>query len=340
MKIFHLTSLQLHFKVKYDHLFTACCDEQVITPWAETENYRLTLKSFTQVHRKLSSAVGKVKDPWVGGSQHVVKCGTFTSVCQLVFHQHDLSESKFSSGDDDRSHLLILHYLQRAYLWYLPCGSRRGKHTDVTQWCQTPETFASPSNSGGTLSSNSFHALAISVSVNWVGSEEPSRLSFSFGGCYFLHTMMSPASLSSGWGFSPQFRAHVIFCSFHRLPYRPSTSTSSAATPFSAYVCLILRGVVCPALGVWGAMLRDFQLMGWRGIGRENGGDRIEEEKRRGRVDGRAKCFGPESIAADYLPQKETTKVEWKLTRPQWSVGIHFSWEIAQFCTSILNRST
>lgn len=72
-------------------------------------------------------------------------------------------------------------------------------------------------------------------------------------------------------------------------------------------------------------MLRDFQLMGWRGIGRENGGYRIEGEKRRGRVDERAKCFGPESIAADYLPQKETVKVEWKLKRPQWSVGIHFS---------------
>lgn len=123
------------------------------------------------------------------------------------------------------------------------------------------------------------------------------------------------------------FSAPSVWQSYHGRP-----STSPAATPFSAYVCLILGGVVWPGLGVWGVMLRDFQLMGWRGWegeeGREreraSGGYRIGGEKRRGRVDGRAKCFGPESIGADYLPEKETTKVKWKLKRLQWSAGNSF----------------
>lgn len=217
MKIFHLTSLKLHFEVKNDHVVNRW--SQVIPLWGEMENYRLTLNSFTQVHRKLSSAVRKMKDPRVGGSQHVVKSGTSASVCPLVFHQHDLSESKFSSGDDSivcprLQPQNVFHCLQRAYLWYLPCGSQRGKHTDVTQWCQAPETFASPSNSGGTLSSNSFHALVVSVSVNWAGSEEPSRPSSRslLLAVIFFTLRCLLASLSSCWSSSPQFRALVIFC--------------------------------------------------------------------------------------------------------------------------------
>ena len=71
-------------------------------------------------------------------------------------------------------------------------------------------------------------------------------------------------------------------------------------------------------------MLRDFQLMGWRGWEGERGEREEVIEKRRGRVDGRAKCFGPESVGADYLPQKEMAKVEWKLKRLQWSAGNSF----------------
>lgn len=59
-------------------------------------------------------------------------------------------------------------------------------------------------------------------------------------------------------------------------------------------------------------------------MGEQGGGYRIGGEKRRGQVDGRAKCFGPESIRADYLPQRETDKVEWKLKRLQWSTGNSF----------------
>lgn len=75
-------------------------------------------------------------------------------------------------------------------------------------------------------------------------------------------------------------------------------------------------------------MLRDFQLMGWRGRkgerGRASGGYRIGGEKGRGRVDGRAKCFGPESTGADYLPEKVTAKDEWKLKRLQcWEFIFH-----------------
>lgn len=76
----------------------------------------------------------------------------------------------------------------------------------------------------------------------------------------------------------------MILCSFCLAILSPRPSTSPAATPFSAYVCLILGGVVCLGLGVWGVMLRDFQLMGWRGRegerGRASGGYRIGGEKR------------------------------------------------------------
>lgn len=82
-----------------------------------------------------------------------------------------------------------------------------------------------------------------------------------------------------------QFRALVILCSFCLAILSPRPSTSPAATPFSAYVCLILGGVVCPGLGVWGVMLRDFQLMGWRGWegerGEERGGYRKEKRPSR-----------------------------------------------------------
>lgn len=136
----------------------------------------------------------------------------------------------------------------------------------------------------------------------------------------------------------------MILCCFCLAILSPGPSGSPAATPFSAYVCLILSGLVCLGLGVCAVMLRDFQLMGWRGWegerGRARRGYRIGGEKRRGRVDGRAKCFGPECIGADYLPQKETAKVKWKLKDFSGGLGIHFSGEIAQFCSSILNRST
>ncbi len=141
-----------------------------------------------------------------------------------------------------------------------------------------------------------------------------------------------------------QFRALVILCSLCLAILSPRPSTSPAATPFSAYVCLILGGVVCPGLGVWGVMLRDFQLMGWRGWEGERG-ERVEvielEEKRE-----EAESMGEQSV----LVQKALGRTIYhRKRRPKsngnWKdfsgvLGIHFSWEIAQFCTSVLNRST
>lgn len=243
--------------------------------------------------------------------------------------------------------LLNLHYLHPARLWYLvasagilPCRSTgrarlegkpaepRGNDTGLTRWCQVTETFSSSGNSGRMFSTNSFHDLVIPISLNWNGSQElscPSSHIFvllslqplfcshsKMSHCFTVITLRSFFSLLAVPDL--QFRALVILCSFCLAILSPRPSTSPAATPFSAYVCLILGGVVCLGLGVWGVMLRDFQLMGWRGRegerGRASGGYRIGGEKRRGRVDGRAKCFGPESIGADYLPRKTTPKVE------------------------------
>lgn len=50
----------------------------------------------------------------------------------------------------------------------------------------------------------------------------------------------------------------------------------------------------------------------------------IELEEKREEAESMGECFGPESIGADYLPQKKTPKVEWKLKRLQWSAGNSF----------------
>lgn len=118
----------------------------------------------------------------------------------------------------------------------------------------------------------------------------------------------------------------MILCSFCLAILSPRPSTSPAATPFSAYVCLILGGVVCLGLGVWGVMLRDFQLMGWRGRegerGRASGGYRIGGEKRPSRW--ASKVFWSRKHRGRLFTTKKTPKVEWKLKRLQWSAGNSF----------------
>ena len=61
-------------------------------------------------------------------------------------------------------------------------------------------------------------------------------------------------------------------------------------------------------------MLRDFQLMGWRGWEGERR-DReevieLEEKIEEAESMGKQSVFGPEMVGVDYLPQKETAKVE------------------------------
>lgn len=188
------------------------------------------------------------------------------------------------------------------------------------------------------FSINSFHDLVILVSLNLNrGTEDlslpfypPLTLFFLFLETLFFSRSKGVLRLQCHHKASPpplffclavpdlQFRALVILCSFCLAILSPRPSTSPSATPFSAYVCLILGGVVCLGLGVWCDAER-FPIDGMERMGRREGrvsrGYRIGGEKRRGRT----KCFGPESIEVDYLPQTEMAKVEWKLKRLQWS---------------------
>lgn len=112
-------------------------------------------------------------------------------------------------------------------------------------------------------------------------------------------------------------------------PITPTIYLSSS----HSILCLCLfntRWSCLPRIGCLRCDAERFPIDGMEGMGRREGrarakgGYRIVGEKKRGRVDGQAKCFGPESIGADYLPQKEAAKVEWKLKRLQWSAGNSF----------------
>lgn len=199
------------------------------------------------------------------------------------------------------------------------------------------------------FSINSFHDLVILVSLNLNrGTEDlsvpfypPLTLFFYFSRHYFVHAQ------KVSYGFSVIIKPPpppFFFLSGSSRPTIQSTcdsllllsgnpitrpSTSPAATPFSAYVCLILGGVVCLGLGVWCVMLRDFQLMGWRGWEGERGEwvEVIELEEKREE--------GEQSV----LVQKASRwtiyhRQRWPKSNGNWKdfsgvLGIYFSWEIA-----------
>lgn len=199
------------------------------------------------------------------------------------------------------------------------------------------------------FSINSFHDLVILVSLNLNrGTEDlslpfypPLTLFFLFLQTLFCSRSKGVLRLQCHHKASPplfffclavpdlQFRALVILCSFCLAILSPRPSTSPAATPFSAYVCLILGGVVCLGLGVWCVMLRDFQLMGWRGWEGERGEwvEVIELEEKREE--------GEQSV----LVQKASRwtiyrRQRWPKSNGNWKdfsgvLGIYFSWEIA-----------
>lgn len=125
-------------------------------------------------------------------------------------------------------------------------------------------------------------------------------------------------------------------------PITPTIYLSSS----HSILCLCLfntRWSCLPGIGCLRCDAERFPIDGMERMERRErrGGYRIGGEKRRGRVDGRAKCFGPKSIGADYLPPKETARVEWKLKRLQWSAGNSFFMRTcAVFSTSRLNQGT
>lgn len=82
-------------------------------------------------------------------------------------------------------------------------------------------------------------------------------------------------------------------------PIKPTIFLSSQ----HSILCLCLFNTRWSCLCGIGCLRCDAEISNrWEG---ERGGYRIEEERRRGPVDGQAKCFGPESIRTDYLLERE-----------------------------------
>lgn len=183
------------------------------------------------------------------------------------------------------------------------------------------------------FSINSFHDLVIPIWLNLNGSEELScNSSFLFSiSAAKTHTLKDVTLLhchhvkvyffSSG---SSRPTIQGTCDSLLLLSGNPITPTIYLSRSHSILcLCLFNTQWSClPGIGCLRCDAERFPIDGMERIGRRegrvSGGFRIEGERRRGRVDGQAKCFGPESIEVDYLPQKETSKVEWKLKGLQW----------------------
>lgn len=96
----------------------------------KTAGWCSVLLPFAEILQKFSGAA-RNENPWMGGKQHVVKAARLPQFALLweQFHQQDLSENKFSSGNEGAAgterkpenifRLLKLHYLDLASLWYL-----------------------------------------------------------------------------------------------------------------------------------------------------------------------------------------------------------------------------
>lgn len=196
------------------------------------------------------------------------------------------------------------------------------------------------------FSINSFHDLVIPISLNLNGSQERScASSFSSLLSLFCFQFLQPLFCSHS-KMSQCFSVIMLRYFFSSGSSRPTIRSTCdsllllSGNPITptiylssshSILCLCLfntRWSCLPGIGCLRCDAERFPIDGMERIGRREGrargGYRIGGEKRRGRVDGRAKCFGPESIWADYLPQKEMTKVEWKLKRLQWSAGNSF----------------
>lgn len=196
------------------------------------------------------------------------------------------------------------------------------------------------------FSINSFHDLVIPISLNLNGSEELSRPSvFFFPPLTFLFSI-SPAIILFILKDVSLLQCHHVKVLFFAGSSRPTIQSTCdsllllSGNPITptiylssshSILCLCLfntRWSCLPGIGCLRCDAERFPIDGMERMGsregRARGGYRIGGEKRRGQVDGRAKCFGPESIGADYLPQKEMAKVEWKLKRLQWSGGNSF----------------
>lgn len=199
------------------------------------------------------------------------------------------------------------------------------------------------------FSINSFHDLVIPISLNLNGSEHLSCSPPSLPSSHFLFSISAAIILFTLRGVS------LLQC-HHLKAFFSSLSLSGSSRPTIQSTCdslLLLSGnpitptiylssshsILClclfntrwsclPGIGCLRCDAERFPIDGMertgRREGRASGGYRIGGEKRRGQVDGRAKCFGPESIGVDYLPQTERAQVEWKLKRLQWSAGNSF----------------
>lgn len=191
------------------------------------------------------------------------------------------------------------------------------------------------------FSINSFHDLVILVSLNLNrGTEDlslpfypPLTLFFLFLQTLFCSRSKGVLRLQCHHKASPPF---FFFVSGSSRPTIQSTCDSllllsgNPITPTiylsssHSILCLCLfntRWSCLPGIGCLMCDAERFPIDGMERMGRREGrvsrGYRIGGEKRRGRT----KCFGPESIEVDYLPQTEMAKVEWKLKRLQWSAG-------------------
>lgn len=162
---------------------------------------------------------------------------------------------------------------------------------------------------------------------------------FNFYHNYFVHTQKVSQQFSViTWScFFFLFWHFQTYNSEHLWFYAPCLAILSLTISLSSshsILCLCLFNTLWSCLPGIGCLRCDFQLMGWRGWS-ESGGYGIGGEKRRGRVDGWAKCFGSESIGVNCLLHKETLKVEWKVKGLRWSAGNSF---FMRNCTVLQQR--